>query len=82
MKGVPNELKENWGVKAPAYGTIAKKVKNLENEVNRLKDIILFRSEPLAKPTLVSFRGMAKSLVSVDELEKAIEGAKSAIFKR
>lgn len=59
---------------------VVKKVENLEREVNRLKALIPFRLEIL-KPTLVSLRGAAKLLVSMDELERSIEEAKSAPFR-
>jgi len=69
------------GVESSAYGVILKKVEDLGKEVNRLKSLILFRSESLVRPSLVSLRGTAKLLVSMDELEKGIEEAKSATFR-
>jgi len=63
------------------YDVVVKRVESLEREVDRLKALISFRSETLVKPTLISLRGTAKLLVSVDELEKSIEEAKSALFR-
>jgi hypothetical protein len=81
VKGVSSRVHGKRGVEASAYDVIVKKVENLEREIGRLRDLILFRSESLVKPKRVSLRGMAKLLVSVDELEKGIEEAKSAIFR-
>jgi len=69
------------GVQASMYDVV-KRVEKLEREVDRLKVLISFRSEALTRPTLVSFRGAARLLVSVDELERGIEEAKSTLFRR
>ncbi len=60
---------------------VIRRVEKLEREVDRLKALISFRPEAVSKPTLVSFRGEARLLVSMDELEKGIEEAKSALFR-
>jgi len=65
---------------ASMYDAVVKRVESLEMKVDRLKALISFRSETLVKPTLVSLRGSAKLLVTVDDLEKSIEEAKSALF--
>jgi len=59
---------------------VVKRVENLEREVNRLKALIPYKLEFL-KPAPVSLRGVAKLLVSMDELERSIEEAKSALFR-
>jgi len=64
---------------APMHDVV-KRIEVLEREVNRLKALVPFRSEAL-RPTLVSFRGTAKLLVSLDELERSIEEAKAAPFR-
>ncbi len=65
-------------VDAPNYDVV-KRVEVLEREVNRLKALIPFRLDAL-KPTPASLRGTVKSLVSIEELERSIEEAKSAPF--
>lgn len=67
------------GAETSSYDVL-KRVESLEREVNRLKALIPFRLGVL-KPTLISFRGLAKLLVSMDELERSIEEAKSAPFR-
>ena len=76
MSGKAEDMSE---VEAPMYDVV-KRVEVLEREVNRLKALIPFRLEVL-KPTPVSLRGAAKSLVSLEELERSIEEAKSAPFR-
>lgn len=76
-----SEAEDRSGVEASMYDVIVKRVEGLEKEVNRLKALILFRSESLAKPAVVSLRGVARLLVSMDELEKSIEEAKSVLFR-
>jgi len=67
------------GVEASTYDVV-RRVEDLEREVNRLKALTPFRLEML-KPASVSFRGSAKLLVSMDELETGIEEAKAASFR-
>jgi len=62
------------------YDVVVKRIERLEREVDRLKALVSFRSESLLKPALVSLRGSARLLVSMDELERSIEEAKSALF--
>lgn len=78
---MPGRIHGRRGVEVSAYDVIVKRVENLEREISRLRDLILFRSESSVKPEMVSLRGMAELLVSVDELEKGIEEAKSSIFR-
>lgn len=60
---------------------IDKKLKEIEKEIELVKILVLFRSDYLVKPKPVSFRGMAKLLVSEKELEKSIEKTKVSLFK-
>ena len=76
MSGKAEDMSE---VDAPNYDVV-KRVEVLEREVNRLKALIPFRLGVL-KPTSASLRGTAKSLVSMEELERSIEEAKSAPFR-
>lgn len=56
------------------------KLNNIENEIENLK--ILTVSKSLKKPKkIVSIKGLAKSLVSEKELDKAIEKAKKSLLK-
>jgi len=59
---------------------VVRRIEDLEREVTRLK-VLIPGSEALVKPTPVSLRGAARLLVSMDELERGIEEAKSAIFR-
>ncbi|MFP3951961.1 MAG: hypothetical protein ACLFVP_07490 [Candidatus Bathyarchaeia archaeon] len=59
---------------------VVSRVEELEREVDRLKALIFFRSMT-SKPARVSFRGMARLLISMDELESSIEEAKDAPFR-
>ena len=59
---------------------VVRRIEDLEWEVNRLK-VLIPGSEASAKPAPVSLRGAARLLVSMDELERGIEEAKSAIFR-
>lgn len=61
--------------------TLRKKLSNIEKEIQLIKLLVLFRSDYIAKPRLISFRGMAKLLVSEEELMKSIEEAKVLLFK-
>jgi hypothetical protein len=63
-----------------AYNVIAKKMKDLVRR--SLRDAILFRFGSVVKPRRSPFRGSAKLLVSEDELERSVEEADSAIFRR
>jgi len=58
------------------------KLKKIEDEIELIKVLILARGNYLAKQKPVSFRGMAKQLVSEKELLKAIEEAKDSLLKR
>lgn len=51
-------------------------------ELQHLKDLILWRSEGAVKPSNVSLRGIAKLLVSEEELDRAIEESKTSLFNR
>lgn len=52
------------------------KINQIEEELNNLKSLISTKKN---KP--VSLRGMAKILVSEEELDKSIEGAKKSLVK-
>lgn len=54
-------------------------LKRIENELKAIK-VMIMESKELPKKN-VSFRGMAKQLVSDKELTKSLKEAKSAIFK-
>jgi len=58
------------------------KLKKIENEIELIKALILTRGNYLIKQRPVSFRGMAKLLVSEKELFKAIEETKGSSLKR
>jgi len=58
------------------------KLKKIEDEIELIKVLILARGNYLTKQKPVSFRGMAKQLVSEKELLKAIEEAKDSLLKR
>ena len=58
------------------------KLKKIEEEIELIKVLILTRGNYLTKQKPVSFRGMAKLLVSEKELLKAIEEAKDSLLKR
>ncbi|MBO3809850.1 MAG: hypothetical protein FGF50_09705 [Candidatus Brockarchaeota archaeon] len=81
MKRMSKEGHEKQGVEASAYDVILGKVENLEREVDKLKYLILFKSESSIKSRRISLRGVAKLLVPIDELEKSIEEAKSSTFR-
>jgi len=78
VKAMSDNAEDKLGVEASTYD-VMKRVENLEREVNRLKALIPFGLETL-NFTLVSFRGTAELLVSMDELERSIEEAKAAPF--
>lgn len=59
---------------------VAKKLEELEREVQNLRGLVLFERNALFEKKLVSLRGMGKLLVSEDELELAMEKAKKSIF--
>ncbi|MBI2654517.1 hypothetical protein HYX02_06980 [Candidatus Woesearchaeota archaeon] len=52
------------------------KIRQIEDELNNLKALISGKEK---KP--VSLRGMAKLLVSEEDLDKSIEDAKKSLFK-
>lgn len=79
VRGMSEKAEDKLGFEASVHNVV-KRVENLEREVNRLKALVPFRSEAL-RPNLVSFRGMAKLLVSLDELERSIEEAKASPFR-
>jgi hypothetical protein len=57
----------------------AKKLEELEKDVQDLKLILSENNEPLERE-LISLRGIGKALVSEKELDKAIEKAKKSLF--
>ena len=66
-----DRAEDKSGVEASTYD-IVNWIKDQEREVNRLKALFPFGPE-VSKPALVTFRGLAKLLVPVDELERSIE---------
>jgi hypothetical protein len=59
---------------------VVKKLDELEREIQKLKNLILFREDSLSGKKLVSLRGTGRLLVSEDELEEAMAKAKKSIF--
>jgi len=59
---------------------LQKRLDNIENEIEELKTLVIFRASYGMKTKLVSFRGMAKQLVSDRELKESIEKAKHSLF--
>ena len=59
---------------------IAKKLEELEKDIQKLRALMLFENDALCEKRLVSLRGMGKILVSEKELEDAIEKAKQSLF--
>lgn len=58
----------------------AKKLDSIENEIKLLKAMVLSSyGNKLKKP--VSFRGIAKTNLSDEDLDKAIESAKKSLSK-
>ena len=58
---------------------IAKKLEELEKDVQDLKLILSENNESLERE-LISLRGIGKALVSEKKLDKAIEKAKKSLF--
>jgi hypothetical protein len=54
----------------------AKRLEELERNIQNLKALMLFKNDALCEKKLVSLRGMGKVLVSEKELDEAIEKAK------
>ncbi len=59
---------------------VVRKLDELEREIQRLKNLILFREDLLSEKKLISLRGTGRLLVSEEELEEAIAKAKKSIF--
>ena len=59
---------------------IAKKLEELEKDIQNLKALVLFENDALCEKKQVSLRGMGKILVSEKELDEAIEKAKQSLF--
>ncbi|MBU7015895.1 MAG: hypothetical protein HXS44_00180 [Theionarchaea archaeon] len=59
---------------------IAKKLEELEKDIQDLKTLILTENNKSPERELISLRGLGKSLVSEKELEDAIEKAKKSLF--
>ncbi len=60
---------------------IAKKLEELEKDIQNLKALVLLEDDALCGKKLVSLRGMGKILVSEKELDEAIEEAKHSVFR-
>lgn len=58
----------------------ARRLEDLEKEIQRLKGLLLLEKDTVAEKKIISLRGMGKLLVSEDELEEAIENAKRSLF--
>jgi hypothetical protein len=59
---------------------VVKKLDELEREIQKLKNLVLFKEDLLSEKKLVSLRGTGRLLVSEDELEEAMAKAKKSIF--
>ena len=59
---------------------LAKKLEELERELQSLKGLVLFREDALFEKRLISLKGMGRLLVSEEELEEAITKAKKSLF--
>ena len=59
---------------------IAKKLEELEKDVQDLKTLILSEKNESLEKELISLRGIGKALVSEKELDEAIEKAKKSLF--
>lgn len=77
--GVSEKAEDELGVE-PSMSEVVSRVEELEREVDRLKAIIPCTSMT-SKPARISFRGMARLLVTMNELERSIEEAKDAPFR-
>ena len=54
------------------------KLNNIEEEIKTLHKTILFGTSKMKKP--VSFRGIAKTNLTEDQLDEAIDEAKKSLF--
>ena len=59
---------------------IAKKLEELEKDIQDLKTLILSEKNESLEKELISLRGIGKALVSEKKLDKAIEKAKKSLF--
>ena len=59
----------------------AKKLEELEKDIQNLKALMLFKNDALCEKKLVSLRGMGKVLLSEKELDESIEKAKHSVFR-
>lgn len=59
---------------------IAKKIEELEKDIQDLKALVLPENYDSLEKELISLRGMGKALVSEKELDEAIEKAKKSLF--
>ena len=59
---------------------IAKKLEELEKDVQDLKTLILSENNESLERELISLRGIGKALVSEKELDESIEKAKKSLF--
>ncbi len=60
---------------------IARKLEELEKDIQNLKALVLFENDALCEKKLTSLRGMGKILVSEKELNEAIEKAKHSVSR-
>jgi hypothetical protein len=60
---------------------IAEKLEKLEKNIQNLRALVLFENDALCGKRLVSLRGIGKILVSEEELDESIEGAKKSLFQ-
>ena len=58
----------------------AKKLEELEKDIQNLKALMLSNNDALCEKKLVSLRGMGKVPVSEKELDESIEKAKHSVF--
>lgn len=59
----------------------ARKIDDLEKEIQSLRSLVMFGEDALLERKLVSLKGMGKLLVSEKELDQFLAQAKKSIFK-
>jgi len=63
------------------FEAVSKRLERVEKELELLKALIWTKRLLLTVPSLHSFRGMARLLVSEEDLDRSIKEAERALFK-
>lgn len=79
VERVSGKTEDASGVEVSLFDVV-KRVEELEREVNRLKAMAPYRFKNVTL-TKAPLRGSAELLVSLDELERGFEDAKTALLK-